>query len=67
MSMKNSSNTIGNQTRDILACRAVPQPTAPPHTANIVDVHWQKPGVTNHVQKKCTLNSTIMSKRQLTE
>jgi len=28
--MKNSSNTIGNQTRDLLACSAVPQPTASP-------------------------------------
>jgi len=30
MSMKNSSDTIGNQTRDLLACSTVPQPTAPP-------------------------------------
>jgi len=30
MSMKNSSDTIGNQTRDLPACSAVPQPTAPP-------------------------------------
>ena len=30
MSMKNSSDTIGNRTRDLLACSAVPQPTAPP-------------------------------------
>ena len=32
MSMKNSNDTIGNQTRDLLTCSAVPQPTAPPHT-----------------------------------
>jgi hypothetical protein len=30
MSMKNSNDTIGNRTRDLPACRAVPQPTAPP-------------------------------------
>jgi hypothetical protein len=30
MSMKNSNDTIGNQTRDLLTCSAVPQPTAPP-------------------------------------
>ena len=30
MSMKNSNDTIGNRTRDLLACNAVPQPTAPP-------------------------------------
>jgi hypothetical protein len=29
MSMKNSSNTIGNPTRDLPACSMVPQPTAP--------------------------------------
>jgi hypothetical protein len=29
MSMKNSSDTIGNQTHDLPACSAVPQPTAP--------------------------------------
>jgi len=32
MSMKNSNDIIGNRTRDLLACSAVPQPTAPPHT-----------------------------------
>jgi len=30
MSMKNSSDTIGNRTSDLPACSAVPQPTAPP-------------------------------------
>ena len=28
--MKNSNGTIGNRTRDLPACSAVPQPTAPP-------------------------------------
>jgi hypothetical protein len=27
--MKNSNNTIGNRTRDLPACSAVPQPTSP--------------------------------------
>ena len=27
--MKNSNDTIGNRTRDLLACSAVPQPTGP--------------------------------------
>jgi hypothetical protein len=31
MSMKNSKDTIGNRTRDLPACSAVPQPTAPLH------------------------------------
>jgi hypothetical protein len=30
MSMKNSIDTIGNQTSDLPACRVVPQPTGPP-------------------------------------
>jgi len=30
MSMKNSSDTIGNSSRELPACSAVPQPTAPP-------------------------------------
>ena len=30
MSMKNSNDTIGNRTRDLPACSAVPQPTALP-------------------------------------
>ena len=30
MSMKNSSDNVGNRTRDVPACNAVPQPTAPP-------------------------------------
>ena len=29
MSMKNSNDTIGNRTHDLLACSAEPQPTAP--------------------------------------
>ena len=29
MSMKNSNDTIGNRTRDLPACSAVPQPAAP--------------------------------------
>jgi hypothetical protein len=32
MSMKNSNDTIRNQTRDLPVCSAVPQPTAPPCT-----------------------------------
>jgi hypothetical protein len=32
MSMKNTKDTIGNRTRDLPTCNAVPQPTAPPRT-----------------------------------
>jgi hypothetical protein len=32
MSMKNYSDTVGNRTRDLPACGAVPQPSAPIRT-----------------------------------
>jgi hypothetical protein len=34
MSMENSNYLIGNGARDLPACRAVPQPTAPPRALN---------------------------------
>ena len=36
MSMKNSYDTIGNRTRDLPTCSAVPQPTAPPRTPSAI-------------------------------
>jgi hypothetical protein len=33
MSMKNSSDTIGNRTRDLPACKTVPQPIALPRAS----------------------------------
>jgi len=36
MSMKISSDTIGNRTRDLPAGSAVPQPTAPPRAPIII-------------------------------
>ena len=33
--MKDSNDTIGNRTRDLLTCSAVPQPTAPPRSPYI--------------------------------
>ena len=36
--MKNSNDTIGNRTRDLPACSAVPQPTAPPRAPKIYTV-----------------------------
>ena len=35
MSMKNY--TLGNRTRDLPVCSAVPQPTAPPRVPNTID------------------------------
>jgi len=39
MSMKNSSDTIGNWTRDLPNCSAVPQPSAPPRAPTIFGTH----------------------------
>jgi hypothetical protein len=36
ISMKHSSDTIGNRNRDLPACSTVPQPNAPPRTPNTV-------------------------------
>jgi len=36
MSRKNSNGTIGNRTRDLPACSAVPQPTAPPRVPSVI-------------------------------
>jgi hypothetical protein len=36
MSMKNSNDTIENRTRDLPACSAVPQPTAPPRALELL-------------------------------
>ena len=35
LSMKNSNEIIGNRTRDLPACIAVPQPPAPPRALDI--------------------------------
>ena len=37
MSMKNSNDAIGNRTRDLPVCSAVPQSTAPPRST--MDYH----------------------------
>ena len=33
--MRNCNDTIGNRTRDLPACSAVPQPTVPPRVPDI--------------------------------
>jgi hypothetical protein len=45
MSMKNSNDTIGNRTRDVPACSAVPQPTAPPRASlyRMSSLKWNSP------------------------
>ena len=45
LSMKNSNDTIGNRTRDLLTCSAVPQPTVPPRSP----IQWV-PGLFSRVK-----------------
>jgi len=37
--MKNSNDNIGNRTRDLPNCSAVPQPTAPPDAPSPANLH----------------------------
>jgi len=39
MSKKNSNDLIGNRTRDLPACSAVPQPTSPSHAPKYLRAH----------------------------
>jgi hypothetical protein len=51
--MKNSSDTIGNQTRDLQACSTVPQPTVPPAACR--EVRSAESNVTGYLEGKVTL------------
>jgi hypothetical protein len=42
MSIKNSNDNIENRTRDLPACSAVPQPTAPPR-ASYIEIKFSIP------------------------
>jgi hypothetical protein len=60
-SMKNSSDTIGNQTRDLPACSAVPQPNASPRAPyldkNLQQIKTKKikycENIMNNLQEMC--------------
>jgi len=43
--MKNSNDTIGNRTRDLPACSAMPQPTAPPRIPIMIYIALLNAGV----------------------
>jgi hypothetical protein len=55
MSMKNSNYTIGNRTRDLSACSAVPQPTAPPLAPNLKYI----PKVNKNFETTVTKNTAL--------
>ena len=59
--MKNSIDTIGNQIRGLLACSAVPQPTAPqraPHDAD-KETHIYRYGLTEHGIRRINCHDQI--------
>ena len=62
LSMKNSSDTIENRTRDLPDCSAIPQPTAPSHALYFISIHRKSGGersgfVGGHVVGGCTYKS----------
>jgi len=70
MSMKNSSDIIGNRTRNLPACSAVPQPTAPPRAS--LQQHYnglstslkRECHFSEHVQKLDTIIYTVKGRRE---
>jgi len=56
MSMKNSNDTIGNQTRDLPTYNAVPQPTAPPRAPNWAYMLLKVRKVTNSMEMRQSFN-----------
>ena len=48
---KNSNDTIGNRTRDLMACSAVPQPTAPPRPPLIKILHTGKQQIKKKIRR----------------
>ena len=58
-SMKNSSDTIGNRTRDRPACRSVPQPSEPPHLLCAVLYCHLWPVWLCHILPHLLINRTI--------
>jgi hypothetical protein len=56
MSIKNSSDTIGNRTRDLPACSAVPQLTAPPLVLILISTEL-KSHMSDDIQEIITFDS----------
>jgi hypothetical protein len=54
--MKNFNDTIGNRTRDLPACSAVPQLTASLRASSIVGLTQQLPA---YLRKKTYVNSSL--------
>jgi hypothetical protein len=57
--MKNSNDTIGNRTRDLPACSAVPQPTAPARApvGKVISLKYHVCQTGSYEKRYCTLLS----------
>ena len=55
MSMENSNDTSGNRTRDLRACSAVPQPTAPPRVPSYSSTNRNLVGTLRFMSKKTAM------------
>ena len=51
--MKKSNDTIGNRTRDLPVCRAVPQPTAPPRAPHFQQYNFKYVTFTRNNRSQC--------------
>jgi len=58
--MKNSNETIGNRTRDLPACSAVSQPTAPPRAPLLIDTYYFYNFFSNLIKIACMCTKTVI-------
>ena len=63
MSMKNSNDNIGNRTRDLPVCSAVPQPIAAPRSPEIYIKTSYSSAVDRHIQ--CLVSLLAVKERLL--
>ena len=59
--MKNSNDTIGNRTRDLPACGAVPQPTAPPRVPRYFGINLNSVKTESADLSLCLLKDHLMN------
>jgi hypothetical protein len=62
MSMKSSSGTIGNRTREFPACSAKPQPTAPPRASD----QAHRPRNSGHCKEALVKKRKILHRKKVT-
>ena len=63
--MKNSNDTIGDRTRDIPACSAVPQPTAPPRAPCFTQLHVDGINIATEINVKQFVSYVILTASKL--